>query len=137
MSDSHQSSPAPMPSNRKFGGTFTGIFAALFLYAVWKSSLWLGALSAVLALLFAAATLIAPERLTPLNHLWFKLGELLGKIVSPIVLGAIFFILITPIAVIGRLMGRDALRLKRRNAASYWIDRETDGPTGESFKNQF
>jgi hypothetical protein len=66
-----------------------------------------------------------------------KLGELMGKIVSPFVLGVIFFALITPIGFFGRLFGRDELRLKGSKASSYWIDRVPPGPSSDSYKNQF
>lgn len=78
----------------------------------------------------------SPRSLAPLNRAWFHLGELMGKIVSPVVLGIIFFGLLTPISLLTRLLGRDELRLKRRAVNSYWIDRAS-GPTGDSFKNQF
>jgi len=65
------------------------------------------------------------------------LGHLLGRIVSPIVLGLIFFVLITPVALFGRVAGRDPLRLKPRAISSYWVKREPAGPTPDSFKNQF
>ena len=82
-------------------------------------------------------TLAAPRLLAPFNLAWFKLGLLMGKVVSPIVLGIIFFVLLTPVAVIGRLFGRDELRLKRKAVQSYWIERVPPGPDGDSFKNQF
>jgi hypothetical protein len=62
---------------------------------------------------------------------------LLGKIVSPIVLGLIFFVLITPAALITRLFGRDELKIKKRTVESYWVDRSTLGLESESFKNQY
>ena len=61
----------------------------------------------------------------------------MGKVVSPLVLGVIFFLLISPVALIGRLFGRDELRLKKANSNSYWIDRVPPGPAGDTFKNQF
>jgi hypothetical protein len=83
-------------------------------------------------------TLVMPRLLAPLNKAWFQIGELMGKLVSPIVLGVIFFLIITPVGLLGRLFGRDELRLKRRRqAASYWVERQPPGPTGDSFKNQF
>jgi len=75
--------------------------------------------------------------LTPLNKAWMKLGDLLGKVISPIVLGIIFFVLLAPVALVTRLLGRDELRLKMSNSSSYWIDRTPPGPAGDSFKNQF
>jgi hypothetical protein len=61
----------------------------------------------------------------------------LGKIVSPIVLGFIFFIIITPVAIVTKLAGRDALKLRKQNVDSYWVDRSPPGPEPESFKEQF
>jgi hypothetical protein len=91
----------------------------------------------VTALIAALLTIIKSKLLTPLNKLWLLLGELLGKIISPLVLGAIFFLIITPTALIGRVLGRDELRLKRKAQASYWIDRQSPSPRGDSFNNQF
>lgn len=93
--------------------------------------------SAIIAGLLCLLTVIAPSRLSPLNRLWFRLGVLLGKVVSPLVLGVMFFLLITPAALVTRLLGRDALMLKKRSVSSYWVDRIPPGPPGDSFKNQF
>ena len=82
-------------------------------------------------------TLFSAESLAPLNKAWAALGQILGRLVSPIVLGLIFFCLITPVALIGRIGGRDQLRLKTRADTSYWIKREPPGPAPDSFKNQF
>jgi hypothetical protein len=73
----------------------------------------------------------------PLNKLWFGLGILLGKIISPIVLGIMFFILITPVALATRAFGRDELKLKKRNLNTYWVSRNPAGPAKDSFKNQY
>jgi len=82
--------------------------------------------------------LIKPTLLTGLNKLWIKLGLLLGKVVSPIALGILFYIIITPIGLLIRINGKDPLRLKfDPNAKSYWIPREPPGPPPDSFKNQF
>ncbi len=127
-----------LPSNRAFGLLFTGFFALLSAYSVYqgasetKTYAWLAA-----GALMGAVTITVPGLLTPLNKAWMKLGELMGKVVSPLVLGVIFFILITPLALITRLFGRDELRLKRTNNDSYWIERSPPGPAGDSFKNQF
>jgi hypothetical protein len=66
-----------------------------------------------------------------------QLGALMGRVVSPLVLGTIFFLLITPISMLARLFGRDELRLKKIDTSSYWIARAPPGPDGDSFKNQF
>ena len=131
-------SPKNLPSNRNFGFLFTGVFALLSAYSAYKGAdafKVYGWLSAGIAVGVVAVT--APNLLTPFNKAWMKLGELMGKVVSPLVLGVIFFVLLTPVALIGRLLGRDELRLKRTNSESYWIDRVPPGPAGDSFKNQF
>jgi hypothetical protein len=85
---------------------------------------------------FIAAAAIAPHILRPLTTAWMKLGHVIGKVVSPIVLGIIFFLIITPIATVLRLRGRDVLRLNRFNRSSYWIVRVPPGPDGGSFRQQ-
>lgn len=129
---------AKLPSNRSFGWLFVTVF--LFLAGLrWYrggsgSGIWLlvGA-----AALLAVITLAAPGLLTPLNRAWMKFGEILGRIVSPIVLGVIFYLLITPFALVTRLFGRDSLRLKPRQVTSYWLDRSPPGPPPDSLRNQF
>jgi len=127
-----------LPSNRNFGFLFGGIFALLSAYAGYLGADafnvygWLIA-GATVALVAVAA----PGLLTPFNKAWMKLGELMGKVVSPLVMVIIFFVLISPIALITRVFGRDELRLKRANTQSYWIDRTPSGPANDSFKNQF
>ena len=127
-----------LPSERRFGALFTLVFAAIGAWGHYKggsaaaSNAWF-----VAAAVVALVTLAAPRLLAPCNLAWFKLGLLMGKVVSPIVLGIIFFVLLTPVAVIGRLFGRDELRLKRKAVQSYWIERVPPGPDGDSFKNQF
>lgn len=130
------STPA-LPGNRKFGLFFAAVFALLALYLGRRLGLGWGAGSGLLAVLFAVVSAVAPERLQGLNRAWFRLGLLMGKVVSPIVLGLIFFGLITPVAVLMRLAGRDALRLKRGVGNSHWIRREPAGPEPQSYKNQF
>lgn len=87
--------------------------------------------------MFLAATFWAPKLLIPLNKLWFELGILLGNVTSPLVLGVLFFGLITPIALIMRLLNRDELMLKKSFAKSYWVDRLPPGPAPDSFERQF
>jgi hypothetical protein len=127
-----------LPSNRNFGGLFTVIFTCLGIYGYIKAAdqnIWIGwiACSAVIGTI----TLLFPKLLTPFNKTWFLIGELLGKIVSPLVLGIIFFVVLTPVGLITKLFGRDTLRLKRTEASSYWVDRTPPGPSPEAFKNQF
>lgn len=127
-----------LPSNRNFGFLFAGVFALLSAYAAYQGAEpyrvygWL-----IAGVVVGLVAVVAPTVLTPFNKAWMKLGDLMGKVVSPLVLGVIFFVLITPIALVGRLFSRDELRLKKTDASSYWIDRIPPGPAGDSFKNQF
>ena len=73
----------------------------------------------------------------PFNKLWFKFGLLLGKIISPIVLGLIFFVIITPVGLLMRLAGRDELQLKLNDSHTHWKIRSPVGPQPDSFKNQY
>lgn len=128
----------PLPSERRFGVLFTFLFAFAAVYGYLKG--WQPSMSVafgVVGLLFALTTLLSPKLLAPLNRWWFLLGELLGKIVSPIVLGVIFFGVLTPIGLITRAFGRDPLRLKKRSIESEWIERNAPSPHGDMFKNQF
>ncbi len=130
----------PLPSERSFGLLFGVVFALLAAYG-WFFKGW----SSVVVISFVAVAVafvllgfVAPKVLAPLNWLWFQLGQVLGKIVSPLVLGAIFFLMLTPVSLVTRLFGRDELRLKRKaSQTSYWLDRAPPGPEPESFKNQF
>lgn len=137
MLENSHSPPPPLPSNRKFGGVIAGVLALLALYALWKSHPLRAAAFAVPGTLLGLAALVLPNILTPLNRLWMAFGILLGKIVSPLVLGLIFMVLVTPVAVSTRLFGRDALRMKKRTVTSYWIERYPAGPEPTSFQRQF
>jgi hypothetical protein len=130
--------PLNLPSDRRFGLLLVGVFAILGGYGSYKGSS-VGAIYASFALsvVLALVTAIAPRILAPLNRAWFHIGQLLGKIVSPIVLGVIFYGLLTPIALLARMKGRDELKIKPRSVSSYWIQRNPPGPTADSFNNQF
>lgn len=128
------------PSDRAFGLTVGAILVGIAVfYRTWgdgtmPGALWIGVPGAVL-ILFAAA---APRLLAPLNRLWMKLGLLLAAVVNPLVMLLMFAVLFVPIAVAMRLFGRDALRLRRDQAAeSYWIVRDPPGPEPQSIVNQF
>ena len=90
--------------------------------------------SLIIAIIFLVLGLINSKILTPLNKLWFKFGILLGRIVSPIIMGIIFFLVVTPIALIMRIISKDLLNLKFNKEKSYWI--EKTGPKSK-MKNQF
>ena len=126
-----------LPSNRSFGWTFTGVFLLDGLYGAWRGGAALTALL-VLALETASVTITKESWLTPLNRAWMKFGELLGRVVSPIVLGAIFFVLFTPVGVLMRAFGRDAMCRRFEPAAkSYWVKRNPPGPADDSYRNMF
>ena len=125
-----------LPSNRKFGFFFTFAFAAAAAYFFHAESITWAYVFVTAALIFLLITLIKSDVLLPLNKLWMRFGLLLGMIVSPIVLGIIFFGLFTPIAILMRLSGRDELRLRFSHKVSHWITR-SEPIKSESFKNQF
>lgn len=127
-----------LPSDRRFGFLFfvvCGLASAYGVHKGWSNPLVLMLLAG--SIFFGCTALFVPKVLRPLNFLWFKLGELMGKIVSPIVLGIIFYLLITPVGLMGRLFGRDELKLRRGSEKTYWITRDPPGPPGDSFKNQY
>ena len=125
-----------LPSNRKFGFFFTAVFLGLSAYFyIEVSDVWCY-LFGFVSIVFLSFTLIKADLLHPLNKLWMRFGLLLGMIMSPIVLGAIFFFLFTPIAVSMRLFGRDELRLRFKKQSSHWIKREVETQS-QSFKHQF
>ena len=126
-----------LPSNRKFGMFFSAIFLISAVYGAWHSVFLWAILLFIIAFIFAVLALTSPSSLISLNKLWFKLGMLIGRIISPVILGFIFFVIITPVAIIARLLGRDVLLIKKRAMSSYWIDRIPTGPHPESFKDQF
>ena len=125
-----------LPSNRKFGFFFTLVFAAAAAYFYYTAYVSWAYAFVIAALIFLLITLIKSDTLFPLNMLWMRFGFLLGMIVSPIVLGIIFFGLFTPIAMLMRLSGRDELRLRFSHRVSHWITR-SEQIKAESFKNQF
>jgi len=125
-----------LPSNRKFGFFFTFVFVMVAAYFHYSANVSWAYVFIAMAMIFLLVTLIKSDALLPLNKLWMRFGLLLGMIVSPIVLGVIFFGLFTPIAILMRLSGRDELRLKFAQKASHWISRE-EPIKSESFKHQF
>lgn len=126
-----------LPSNRKFGFFFTAVFTFISLYFFYQASNQIASIFLIIATIFLAMTLFKAEGLLPLNKLWMRFGLLLGMIISPIVLGILFFGLFTPISLVTRLFGRDELRLKLAKRESHWKKRSVDQIQTETFKNQF
>ena len=122
-----------LSSNRSFGIVFFIVFLLIALYPLLKSNdlrIW----SLVISFIFLVLGLINSKILTPLNRLWFKFGLLLGRFISPLVMGIIFFVVVTPIGITMRLLKKDLLNLKYNKKETYWIDKS--GPKSK-MKNQF
>ncbi len=121
-------------SNRSFGIVFFIFFLIISMYPLLNNSdIRLGYF--FLAILFLILGILNSKLLSPLNQLWFKFGILLGKVMSPLVMALIFFFVVTPTAIIMRIIGKDLLNLKFNNKImSYWINK-TD--TNDDMKNQF
>ena len=125
-----------LPSNKKFGYFFSGVFLIVSIYFFYKKHLFFSYIFIAITLFFFIITLINAKLLLPLNKLWMRFGFLLSRIISPIILGIIFFGLLTPYGLIMSMFGRDELRLKKNKSKSYWIDRNEDSPQ-TNFKQQF
>ena len=124
-------------SERNFGLVFAGFFALLGALSLYGGAerwhYWFP-----LAGVFAVLAYAAPRLLAPLNRLWAKVGLLLHMVISPVILGILFYVCVTPIGMLMRISGRDPLRRKLEPAAkTYWITREPPGPAPETFNNQF
>ncbi len=120
-------------SNRSFGIVFFIVFLLIGLYPLLKNNdirIW----SLIVSSVFLLLGLKNSKILTPLNILWFKFGMMLGKYVSPIVMGLVFFLVVTPTGFIMRIFNKDLLKLKKRNINSYWIKRDDQK---SDMKNQF
>ena len=123
-------------SNRSFGLVFAGFFTLVSLWPLLRHEpLRLWALG--IALVFFALGLFASDWLAPLNRIWFKLGLALHAVVSPVILGLLYFAILVPFAKILRWRGHDVLRLKQSDAATYWIARDPAGPRAGAMTKQF
>jgi hypothetical protein len=142
---SSQGHSVKMGSDRGFGLVFAAVFTLIGVWPALKlgwiprlepASLRLWALA--IAAAFLGLALAAPALLNPLNRLWFAFGLLLGKIMTPIVMGLLYVLTIVPTGYIMRLRGKDLLTLKiDRARKSYWIVREPPGPARGTMSNQF
>ena len=120
-------------SNKSFGIVFFVVFLIIGLYPLINEDnvrIW----SIVISIIFLILGLINSQILTPLNILWFKFGMLLGKFVSPIVMGLVFFLVVTPTGLIMKLFNKDLLKLRKNKNSSYWIKRPK---IKSEMKNQF
>ena len=120
-------------SNKSFGIVFFVLFLSISLYPLINNEnirLW----SLIISLIFLVLGILNSNLLSPLNKIWFRFGILLGKLISPVIMGIIFFLVVTPIGLIMRLFGKDVLNLKYNDYKTYWI--EKTGPKSK-MKNQF
>jgi hypothetical protein len=124
-------------SNRAFGWVFVIVFLVIALWPL----VFGGALrwwSLIVSGLLAVVTIAAPALLTIPNRLWLRFGLLLHRVISPVVLAIMFYIIVTPMGLLMRVFAKDALRLRHDAAAeSYWIKREPPGPQPDSMPHQF
>ena len=119
----------PRPSERSFGFTFAGIFSAFGVWLLWSGDALAGAGLLGLAGAFLIPTLARPRLLAPLNRIWSRIGALLQAIVSPLVMAALFYGVLTPIGLLLRMTGHDPLhRRMNPQAQSYWIVRRPSAP---------
>ena len=122
-----------MSTNKSFGVVFFIVFFIIAIFPLKNNGdirIW----SLVISIIFLLLGLLNSKILTPLNKYWFKFGIFLGKIISPMIMGIIFFLVVTPTGLIMRLLGKDILNLKYNKNQSYWI--EKNGPKSK-MKNQF
>ena len=122
-----------LPSNRSFGFVFAALFFLIGIYPIIYSEelrIW----SLIIATLFLFLGAINSKILNPLNFLWFKFGMYLGKIISPLIMGIIFFLVVTPIGLLMKIFKKDLLNLKYNSNKTYWIKKT--GPKSK-MKNQF
>ena len=120
-------------SNRSFGLVFFIVFLIISIYPVFYSEelrVW----SAIVSLVFLILGIMNSKILTPLNKIWFRFGILLGKIVSPIVMGIVYFAVVFPTSLIMKSLGKDLLKLKKNKEKTYWVESTS---SKSSMKNQF
>lgn len=128
-----------LPTNRSFGYLFFLVFLIAGGYFLIDGNLIASASFSFLAFFMLAVSLFRPSVLDPFNRYWMKFGFLLGRIVSPLVITVIYFVMIVPIGLLGRVAGRDELRLRAKGNTSFWVKRDHDRDRGQtiSFRDQF
>ena len=120
-------------SNRSFGIVFFVVFLLIGFWPILSGNelrIW----SILISLIFLILGILNSKVLTPLNKAWFRFGVFLGNFVSPIIMGIIFFLVVTPIGLLMKLLGKDLINLKKNNEKTYWIQRNK---IKSSMKNQF
>ncbi len=122
-----------LPTNKNFGIVFSIVFLIISLWPLLSQNeirIW----SLIISVIFFILGIFNSKLLLPLNKIWFKFGMFLGNFIAPIVMGIVFFLVVTPTALIMRLLGKDLLNLKKNNKNSYWIEKDN---SNSNLKNQF
>jgi len=120
-------------SNKNFGIVFFVFFSIISIFPLLKNEdikIW----AVIVAIIFLILGLLNSSLLSPLNKIWFKFGILLGNLISPIIMGLVFFIVVTPTSFIMKAFGKDSLNLKKNKKKSYWVERSS---IKSKMKNQF
>ena len=120
-------------SNRSFGIVFFTVFLIIAIWPLlngYEIRYW----SLIISIVFLLLGILNSKILTPLNKIWFKIGILLGNVISPIVMSIIFFLVVTPTSFIMKILGKDLLNLKKNTKNSYWIKKQNQN---SRMKNQF
>jgi hypothetical protein len=123
--------------SKHFGLLLSIFFFILAVYLIFIKSIFLGQFLLILSGTFFLVSIAIPKSLSRITKLWLRFGDILGRVVSPITLGLVFFILIAPIGMLTRLFGRDELLLKKKNKKSYWLARQKTDEKFNSFEKQF
>ena len=122
-----------LPSNRNFGIVFSIVFLIIAIWPILNQNeirIW----SMIISLIFLILGLINSKFLSPLNKAWFKFGLILGSVIAPIVMGIVFFLVVTPTGLIMKALGKDILGLKRNKNNTYWLEKDN---SNNNLKNQF
>jgi len=120
-------------TNKSFGIVFFLFFLIVAIFPLLNDG-GIRTWSVIISIIFLILGLFNSRILTPLNKIWFKLGILLGNFVSPIVMGIVFFVIVTPTSLIMKVLGKNLLNLKKGNKKTYWIERSK---IKSKMKNQF
>ena len=122
-----------LPSNRNFGIVFSIVFLIIAIWPILNQNeirIW----SIIISLIFLILGLINSKFLSPLNKAWFKFGLILGSVIAPVVMGVIYFLVVTPTGLIMKALGKDILALKKNKNNTYWLEKDN---SNNNLKNQF
>ena len=120
-------------SNRNFGVVFFVVFLLIGLWPILKGNelrIW----AIVISLIFLILGILNSKILTPFNKVWFRFGIFLGNFISPIIMGIVFFLVVTPTGLIMKILKKDLLKLKNNNSNTYWLEKDN---SNNSLRNQF